>query len=219
MIEAPFRFLEVVVKVFPSNPAQFCQTQLGETPEGLDAINVAAPPGKFVGVMMNTVVLVTLQKQSVVGPPSVGVDRAPFANDLPPDDAHEFSLRAVQDGSAEHFSPPLQKTDHRDFPSGPTPPQASNASRSKVAFIHFHTAGEGSGLRFRQLHNPGSQQTKEPMRRVLVHPNQFARRECSHIRAEHLQDLPKFGLRNTGMEKIFVSHCLSIDYAALRHFI
>ena len=88
MIEAPFGFLEVVIEEIPSHSPQLRQAELGEAPERLDAVDVFFAPGELVVMMMNSVVLVALGHQPVIGAPSIGVDGALLLEDLSPDDAH-----------------------------------------------------------------------------------------------------------------------------------
>lgn len=173
MVEAPFCFFEMIVKVFPTHSSKFCQAEFCKAPEGFDSVDMAAASGEFIVVMVNAIMLVALQKQTVISPPTIGVDRALSANDLSPDDAHQFFLRAVQNRSAEYFSPPLEQTYDRYFPSCSPAPQSSNASRTKVAFVHFHTTGEGSRLGLSQINDPGAQQAINPMRCVLINSDKF----------------------------------------------
>lgn len=214
MVEAPFGFLEMIIEVFPAHSPQLCQAQLGKAPKRFNPVDVTPSPGKLILVMMDAIVLVAFEHQTVVGAPSVGVDRAPRRDDLSLDDAHQFSLGAVHDRGAEDLSSSFEQSDHRHLSSSSTASKPSNAPRSKVAFIHFHAASKGCRFRLGQLHNPGSQKPVDTMRRILIHPAKLAGRQRSNIRAPKPQNLSKLSLRNPRMRQISVSHCLPIDYTA-----
>jgi hypothetical protein len=48
----------------------------GEAPEGFDAVDVILTPGELVLMMMNPMMLVTIDYQPIVDLPSIGVDIA-----------------------------------------------------------------------------------------------------------------------------------------------
>ena len=168
MIEAPFGFFEMVVKVVPADATELGQAKFGKAPERLNPIDVAAASGELIFMMMDAIVLVALQDEAVVSLPSIRVNGAATADHMAPDHAHQFSFRAVHDGRTEDSAPPFEQANYGDFTPGSTPTLAPHTTRSKVAFIHFHTAGERSRLCFRQHHHSCPQQAVDPMRGVLV---------------------------------------------------
>jgi hypothetical protein len=76
VIETPFGFLEVGKEGNGADAAQSGQTGFCVAPERLDAIDVAAPPGEFVGAVMNPIMFVSFENQAVVSAPSIGKDDA-----------------------------------------------------------------------------------------------------------------------------------------------
>ena len=71
VIEAPFGFFEVGKEGIGADTAQSGQAGFGVAPERLNAIDVAAPPGEFVGAMMNPIMLVAFENQAVIYTPSI----------------------------------------------------------------------------------------------------------------------------------------------------
>ena len=64
MIEAPFGFFEVVMKYSQRTPRTL-QAQFGVAPEGLNAVDMTMLSGKFIVVMVDAMVLIAFQHQSV----------------------------------------------------------------------------------------------------------------------------------------------------------
>jgi hypothetical protein len=117
VIETPFGFLEVGKEGNGANAAQSGQAGFGVAPERLDAIDVAAPPGEFVGAVVNPVMFVAFENQAVVSAPSIGKDDA-FINrrDMSLNHLEEFSFRTIGQGGTDDPAASFEKTDNRDFP-------------------------------------------------------------------------------------------------------
>ena len=76
VIETPFSFLEVGKEGIGADAAQSGQTGFGVAPERLNAIDMPASPGEFIGAMMNPIMLVAFENQAVVSAPSIGENDA-----------------------------------------------------------------------------------------------------------------------------------------------
>ena len=189
VIEAPFGFLEVGKEGIGADAAQSGQTGFGVAPERLNAIDVAASSGEFVGAMMNPIMLVAFKNQAVVSAPSIGKNDAFVGGrDMSFNHLEKFGFRTIGQGGTDHSSSSFEETDNWYFPRRSTPTNAANPAWSKVAFIHFHTAGERCRFGSRQFHNPPAKQAVNTMRRVLVDLGQTTRLERFHIGAEQLQN-------------------------------
>ncbi len=187
VIETPFGFLEVGKEGNGANAAKSGQAGFGVAPERLDAIDVAAPPGEFIGTVVNTIMLIALKNQAVVSAPPIGENDA-FVDrrDMALNHLEEFSFRTIGQGGTNDSSTSFEKTDNRDFPRCPAPANATNPPWSKVAFIHFHTPGKRRRLGIGQFNNPPAKQAVNAMGGVLVDFGQAARFERLHIGAEQL---------------------------------
>ncbi len=159
VIETPFGFLEVGKEGNGANAAQSGQAGFGVAPERLDAIDVAAPPGKFIGTLVNPIMLVAFENQAVVSAPSIGKDDTLVGRrDVPLNHLEEFSFRTIGQGGTDDPTTSFEKTDNRDIPRCSAPANATNPPWSEVAFIHFHTPGKWRRLGICQFNNPPAKQ-------------------------------------------------------------
>ena len=189
VIETPFGFFEVRKEGLRADAAQPGQTGFGVAPKRFNAVDMAAPPGEFIGTVMNSIVLIAFKNQAVVSAPSIGKNDA-FAcwRDMSFNHLEEFGFRAVWQGGTDNSSASFKKTDNRDFLCCSASTNATNPSWSEVAFIHFHTPGKWRRLGIGQFHNPPAKQGINAMRRVLVNLGQTARFKRFHIGAKELQN-------------------------------
>ena len=195
VIETPFGFLEVGKEGTGANAAKSGQTGFGVAPERLDAIDMSASPGEFIGAVVNPVMLVAFENQAVVSAPSIGKDDA-FVDrrDMSLNHLEEFSFRTIGQGGTDDPAASFEKTDNRDFSRCSASANATNPPWSEVAFIHFHTPGKRRRLGMRQFNNPPAKQAVNAMGGVLVDLGQAACFERLHIGAEQLQNRSKFTL-------------------------
>ena len=195
VIETPFGFLEVGKEGHGANAAQSGQAGFGVAPERLDAIDMAASPGKFILAMMDTVVFVALKNQTIISTPSIGEDCA-FGSwaDMPLNHLQKFAFRAVGQGGTDDSSSSFEKADNRNLPRRTTPSDTTNPPWSKVAFIHFHTPGKGRCFGMSQFDDALAKQSVNAVRGVLVDPRNSTRFERFHIGAKELQNRTKFML-------------------------
>ena len=185
VIKAPFGFLEVGKEGLGADAAKPGQACFGVAPERLDAIDMAASPGKFIGTVMNSIVLVAFKNQAVVSAPSIGKnDTLVGRRDMSFNHLEEFGFRAIKQGGTNDSSASFEKTDNRDFPRCSASANATNPPWSEVAFIHFHTPGKRRRLGMRQFNNPPAKQAVNAMGGVLVDLGQAACFERLHIGTE-----------------------------------
>lgn len=77
MVEAIFTFLQVEVEGDLMDAVELSQSALRVAPEGLDAVDVAFPPSKFILPMVHPAVLLEAHvHQAFVGLPAVAMDGA-----------------------------------------------------------------------------------------------------------------------------------------------
>jgi hypothetical protein len=69
VIKTPFGFLEVGKEGIGADASQSGQTGFGVAPERLNAIDVASSPGEFIGAVVNPIMLVAFENQTVVSAP------------------------------------------------------------------------------------------------------------------------------------------------------
>ena len=74
MIPAPFGFLEVERELGGAHAALFGEPRFGKAPEGFDAVDVALASGKFVFMMMHSMMFKPIPDQPVLGLPAIRVD-------------------------------------------------------------------------------------------------------------------------------------------------
>ena len=155
VIETPFCFLEVGKEGLGTDTSQSGQTGFGVTPKRLDAIDVTASPGEFIGTVVNTIMLIALKNQAVVSAPPIGENDA-FVDrrDMSLNHLEEFSFRTIGQGGTNDSATSFEKADNWDLPHCSTPTNAADPSWSKVAFIDFHTPGKRRRLGICQFNNP-----------------------------------------------------------------
>ncbi len=195
VIKAPFGFLEVGKEGLGADAAKPSQACFGVAPERFDTINMAASPGKFIGTVMNSIVLVAFKNQAVVSAPSIGKnDTFVGRRDMSFNHLEEFGFRTIKQGGTNDSSASFEKTDNWCLPRCSAPPDATNPSWSEVAFIDFYTPGKRRCLGIGQFNDPPAEQAVNAMSGVLVDLGKSARFERFHIGAEQLQNRSKFTL-------------------------
>ena len=75
-------------------PLSFHHAMLGKSLEGFDAEDVIDTPSKFIVVMVNTVMLVAIKNEIIIGFLTLGVKSAARGH-MMPDCRHQFSSGAV----------------------------------------------------------------------------------------------------------------------------
>ena len=196
VIEAPFGFLEVGKEGLGADSAQSGQTGFGVAPKRLDAIDVTASPGEFIGTVVDPVMLIALKNQAVVSAPPIGENDA-FVDrrDMALNHLEEFSFRTIGQGGTNDSATSFEQADNWDLPRCSTPSNAADSSWSEVAFfIHFHTPGKRRCLGICQFNNPPAEQAVNAMRSVLVDLGKAACFERLNISAEQRQNCSKFTL-------------------------
>jgi hypothetical protein len=195
MVEAPFGFLKVGEKGIGSNSAQPRQTGFGVTPKRFDPVDMAAPPGKFIFAMVDSVVFVALKNQSIISTPTIGEDRALGSRtNVTLNHLEKFTFRTVGQGGTDDSATPFDKADHRNLPRRTAPSDATNPAWSEVTFIHFHTPGKGRCFGMSQLDDALAKQSVNAVGSVLVDTSNSTRFERFHIGAKELQNGTKFML-------------------------
>src|SRR6478672_10947920 len=110
MIPTPFRFLEVEEEKLAAHAAQLDEAKLGIAPKALDPVDMVFPTGELIFMMVNAMVLVPAQDQSVVRLPAVGVDGG-FGKHPAPDDRLQLCLGAVLHHAGEDPAAAFEQAD------------------------------------------------------------------------------------------------------------
>lgn len=74
VVPTPLAFFEVEKELFLPDGAEFKQAVFGVAPERFNAVDVILTTSELVLMMMDSVMLVTIGYQPIVGLPSIGVD-------------------------------------------------------------------------------------------------------------------------------------------------
>jgi|SRR5271168_2930592 len=167
------------------------QAALGETPEGLDAVDVSPAFGKsFLFVDADMPVEADIDQAVIAGPAVRANDAGRI--DPAPDNSPQRGLGAVFDDLGVDLAMPFEDPEDWLFEGAPATQArqrtASYPARSKVAFIDFHYA-----LKLPALHRPlHRNQQPEPgvqrIDRLPIEPQQVSRLSGRQIETKALQD-------------------------------
>lgn len=167
---------------------------------------------EFVLVMVDPVVPVAIGDQAVIGRPGVGVDEAGL-EDIPLDDRHQFSARAVFDDTDKDSVSALMKTNDRDLPACGSTALTADSPRSKIALINLDLPAKLLRLFNRQLDDSTPQQRVNSLHRLPSNPKKFRSFQSRQIHAKTLHDPPKYPFIQMRISNVFVFHCPSVGCA------
>ena len=152
MIKTPLRFLEVDQEFFLPDPAKFRHAKLCETPEGLDTVDMVFSTGKFILMVVDSMVSVAVGHQSIVGFPTIGIDIAALYNSALKN-RHKFSLGAVLHNTHKYSSLPFVQTKNLRFSASPASALSTNSFGPKVTFINLDIPDKWPSFLDGQIHD------------------------------------------------------------------
>jgi hypothetical protein len=136
MVPSELTFLEVKKEFIFADAVEFEESMLSEAPKGFDAVDKVLAAGKFVFVVMDTMMAKTARHQAIVSFPAVGVNVA-LGEHISSEDRHQFLPGAVGNDTHEHLISSFVKAQDRNLASRSTASFSSHPPGSEVAFIHL----------------------------------------------------------------------------------
>ena len=121
------------------------EPSFGEGPESLDAVDVALSPDELVLAMEDSIMVVAVEDQAVVGLPAVGVYRAALEH-FALYYRHQSSSAHRSHNCHENLPAPLEQTEYRRLPGGSSTSLATNSASSEVGFVDLDLAGKPHNL-------------------------------------------------------------------------
>ncbi len=121
---------------------EFKEAMLSEAPKGFDPIDMVLTSGKFVFVVMDTMMMKPARHQAIVGFPAVGVNVA-LGEHVSSENGHQLLPGAVRDDADKHSISSFVKAQDRNLASGSTASFASHPPCAEVAFIHLDVSSKG----------------------------------------------------------------------------
>ena len=137
MVPSELTFLEVKKEFIFADAVEFEESMLSEAPKGFDAVDMVLAAGKFIFVVMDTMMAKTARHQAIVSFPAVGVNVA-LGEHVSSEDRYQFLLGAVLDDAYEHLISSFVKAQDRNLAARSTSSFSSHSPSSEVAFIHLN---------------------------------------------------------------------------------
>ena len=124
------------------NVVELEQAPFCETPEALNAVDVARPASKFILAVIDAKVLVETQiHQAIVATPAVGLQDG-FGSDSATNHRLESGFGGIRYDFRVDLLAPLEQSEDDGFSSRATTPFAAHATWAKVGFIGLDLAQE-----------------------------------------------------------------------------
>lgn len=195
MVEPELAFLEVKIEGLPVDAAKLRKSNLRESPEVLDPVDVGVPSGELVLSMVHPVVLAVPQvDQAVVPTPPIRMDRAPRTY-FHLDNTGQYRTGDIGDDLRVHLSPALQDPEDDRLSPGPTPAFATNSPWAEVRFIDLDRSPKRGGS-LTGIGDLFADEASEPIDRIAIESGRFCDLHRREIEREQLQELTKFRVRN-----------------------
>ncbi len=144
MIKAELHFFKVEIEVSAAHAVVTPELSLCITPEVLYAVNMLALARGEALLMIDPVMLETIEYQSIVRAETVGVDDA-LGNDLGTDDLSQSLARNIFNDTCINFTITFQKPENRHFPGCATSALAF-APTAEVRLVAFNLATKRARL-------------------------------------------------------------------------
>jgi hypothetical protein len=116
------------------------KTSFGITPKRFHSIDMRLSSYKFILMMEHPIVIVTIQNQSVVSSPTIGVDGGTF-EDFSLNDRHQSLFGTMRNNRHKHLAFPFEKAEHRRLTRRAASPFTANTFRTEVRFVKFKLTG------------------------------------------------------------------------------
>ena len=139
VIEPELALFEVEVELVGRNTVELGQTAFSVAPEALDAVNVTLATSELISAMEDPVVVVAVENQTIIRPPTVGVDRGPF-EDMPLDHREKLLPAAVLHNVHADLAAALEHAEDRCLARCSASALASHTPGPEVRLIHLELA-------------------------------------------------------------------------------
>ena len=193
MVESELRFLEVEVERVPGHPFELRQAVLGETPKGLDAVDVVAAISELVFTVTHPEVLrVSNVDQSVVANPSISVNYRVEA-DSSTNEPLQSSLFGVWDDLSPHPVTTFQNPEHNRLFTGSAAPFPLDPPRTKVRLVNFYRPSEWC-FGFADSRQAAANLEVDVIHRSNADTGHTRRRAGRQVLSEAAENLAKLGL-------------------------
>lgn len=172
------------------------QPSFRKGPEGLYAVDVAAATGEFVLPVLDPVVLLVAEiDETVVAPPTIGVDDA-VQIDFAPDNGLQRGFRAIGYDLGIDFPLSLEDSKHWRFAVGSAPSFPLDSLAAEIGFVNFDLTGEGR-LSLAKFGNSFSDEVIVAVDRVAIETSESGRLAGVQVQGEAPYEMPEFGFRNS----------------------
>jgi len=121
------------------------EPSFGEGPEGLYSVDVALAADELVGAMKDTVMVVAVKDEAVVGFPAVRVDRAALEH-FPLYDRHQCGPAGRGDDRHEHLAATLEQSEHGRLPGCSAASLAPDSASAEVGLVDLNFARQPHDL-------------------------------------------------------------------------
>lgn len=137
-----FTLFQMQIEMVLPYPSELGEPDLGNTPEVLNAVDVAVASCELVGAVIHPVVpFVAPVNESVVAFPAIAVDGA-VGFDLGLDNLFERISGHIRYDLGVDVATPLEEAKHNDLLASASAPDTAYPSGSEVAFIYLNLTGQ-----------------------------------------------------------------------------
>ncbi len=124
-----------------SDAIELGKSSFGKTPECFNSAHMILPSSKFIQGMIDSVVIIPIQKKTIIRSPSICVDGRPLKY-LSLSDRHQFFSRTILHNTNKYFSISLEYSKDRSFSCCSPSSLPAYSFCSKVTLIYFHFTRE-----------------------------------------------------------------------------
>ena len=143
MVETELTFLQVKRKRMPGYAIELCQPPFGKAPKGFNTVDMVASPDKLVVAMVDPEMLVkTNIHQSIVPPPTIGMNHA-VNTCLSPDDGLQRAFGGIRHDLGINTITSLEQPKYDGLASSATTTFTANPVSAKVGFICLKLSTQG----------------------------------------------------------------------------
>ena len=197
MIESEFTLFQIQRELVRWNAVELREPPFRKAPEALDAVHVGFPSHEFILAMEDTVMVVAIEDEAVVGSPTVRMDGAAF-KDFALDYGQELSPAAILHDRDVHLAGTFENAEHGRLSRRAAASFAADAASSEVRFINFHLAAE-LGFLDGVPSNLLPEEVVVPVYRLRIENEEGAGFDRGKILREAPQNLSDFECREFGV--------------------
>jgi len=209
MIEAKFHLLQIEEKVAAAYPIIPLELGLRKAPKVLNAVDVALFAMGELPVVVDPVVAVPIGDKAVIAPERIRIDRRPFGNTLPDNDAEGFS-GDIKDWCGVDPAVSLENTEHNDL-SGRTSAALAFPDAPEVRFINLVLPVAGRCLALRCAHDAPADNGVDAVGRVAIDAHLSGSARCRNFKHKISDEFIDGSVVELGPFNNFLSHEHSLE--------